>query len=186
MQISTDQVFDGTKKTPYIESDQPNPINVYGKSKWLAEQLIKNFCNRYYIIRTSRIFSPYGENFVTTFFNKVKNNQPLRIIDGEISSPTYSKDLALSIYYILNTRKYGTYHITNSGYCNWLEFAKAIVKNMDENNIKLINVSPEKANRFAPRPEFSVLNNEKVARVLKNHLPPWEEALAECMKRINY
>ena len=181
VQFSTDQVFDGEKTRFYKENDLPNPINIYGKTKYFGEQLIKNFCKKYFIIRTSRVFSIYDDNFFSIVFEKIQKKQPVTIIDDQIGSPTYVKDLIHGLKLLLSTKHYGIYHITNRGYCSWLDFGNQIVKNL-ELSIQLETISSDKAKQLARRPQKVILSNEKIGRLVKWRIPTWEDALERCMK----
>ncbi|MBU0549327.1 MAG: dTDP-4-dehydrorhamnose reductase, partial [Candidatus Omnitrophica bacterium] len=132
--ISTDYVFDGKKSIPYTESDIPNPVNIYGKSKLEGEEIIRNNLTKYFILRTSWLFGPRGKNFVSTILQKAKENDRLQVVDDQVGSPTYTLDLADAIRFLLSTLNsqllsgyYGIYHITNAGSCSWYEFAKEII-----------------------------------------------------------
>ena len=130
--ISTDYVFDGSKGEPYTEEDVPDPINVYGVSKYAGEILTRNICDRYYIVRVASLFgiagaSGKGGNFVETMIKKGKSGDELYVVDDITMSPTYTKDAAVAIEKILSYKlPYGIYHVTNEGCCTWYEFAKAI------------------------------------------------------------
>ncbi|MBN1385126.1 MAG: dTDP-4-dehydrorhamnose reductase [Elusimicrobia bacterium] len=132
--ISTDYVFDGEKKEPYVEFDKTNPQSIYGKSKYFGESIVQQLLNRFFIIRTSWLYGKNGKNFVKTILNLAKEKEELKIVNDQFGSPTYTKDLAeairtlLTAYCSLSTGLYGIYHITNSGSCSWYEFAKEIVK----------------------------------------------------------
>lgn len=138
LHFSTDYVFDGRKNSPYIESDTPNPLNVYGVSKLSGEYFIRNISNRFLIIRTSGLYgsagsSGKGSNFIETMLKLAKEKKPIRVVDDQVLTPTYTRDLAENIRELLKTREYGIFHITNNGQCSWFEFAKEIFKLADLN-----------------------------------------------------
>jgi dTDP-4-dehydrorhamnose reductase len=181
MHISTDYVFDGRKKEPYIENDIPNPLNVYGNSKLAGEYFVRNTFENHYIIRSSSLFgaagaSGKGGNFVETMIKKAHNNEEIKVVDDMIMSPTYTKDAASMIKNVHSRMlPFGIYHVANSGICTWYEFARAIFETLGIET----NVSPTKTNNLqskARRPMFSPLVSTK----LKNYgleMENWEEAL---------
>ncbi|MFH1507988.1 MAG: dTDP-4-dehydrorhamnose reductase [Candidatus Omnitrophota bacterium] len=181
--ISTDYVFDGKKSIPYTESDTPNPLNIYGKSKLEGEEIIRNNLTKYFILRTSWLFGPNGKNFVSTILQKAKENDRLQVVDDQVGSPTYTLDLADAIRFLLSTLNsqllsgyYGIYHITNAGSCSWYEFAKEIIflKQLDT---RILPVSTAEYKRPARRPMMSALDNSKLIAAFKLKLRPWQEAL---------
>jgi len=132
--ISTDYVFDGEKKKPYIETDPPHPINIYGQSKLAGEKIIQSLLDKYLILRTSWLFGPKGRNFVTTILKMAEENKVLKVTSDQLGSRTYTLDLAeaintllLSIDFLDSSSNYGIYHITNSGSCSRYEYAKKII-----------------------------------------------------------
>lgn len=182
---STDYIFDGVKKDGYTESDTPNPLSQYGKSKLMGEEKIlrykiqdTNF--RYYIIRTSRLFGPSGggkKSFVDKMLEEAKKSEMIEAIDETESSPTYVVDLAqATIEMIKNQVPFGIYHRANSGYATWYEWAKKIFELVGQ-KAKLTPVSAAKFNFIAPRPAQSVLISTKLPP-----LRPWEDALKEYIK----
>ncbi|QJA05888.1 dTDP-4-dehydrorhamnose reductase [Thermosulfurimonas marina] len=180
--ISTDYVFDGakiTEKEPYTEEDLPNPINIYGISKYAGELIVKNYLDKYYIVRVASLYgkagaSGKGGNFVYTILKKAKAGEPLRVVDDIFMSPTYTLDAAREIWkLILEERPFGTYHVTNLGYCSWYEFAKKILEYAGVD----ASIEPVKHTEFktkAKRPLWSPLKSVKGIE-----LRPWEEALKE-------
>ncbi len=178
--ISTDYVFDGEKiktKEPYYENDIPNPINVYGISKLAGEYIVRNYLEKYYIIRTSSLYgvagaSGKGGNFPYTILKKAKAGEKLKVVDDIYMVPTHTYDLSQGIWkLILEEYPYGIYHITHTGYCSWYEFAKKILEFAGLN----IEVEPVKHSEFpmkAKRPLWSVLGTRKGIS-----LGPWEEGL---------
>ncbi len=124
--ICTDYVFDGTKGNSYYEYDQTNPLSVYGKTKLAGEVYIRDILNKFYIVRTSWLYGFHGPNFVTTMLNLAESNETISVVDDQIGSPTYTVDLAAAIRELIKKPVYGIYHITNSDYCSWYEYAKEI------------------------------------------------------------
>ncbi|MGY6210918.1 dTDP-4-dehydrorhamnose reductase [Cytobacillus firmus] len=182
--ISTDYVFDGNSKAEYQENVIPNPQSIYGMSKWLGEQLTINLCNGT-VIRTSWLYGHGGKNFVNTLINLAYRDKEIRVVNDQIGSPTYVNDLAETIIRLLD-KKNGIYHVTNSGYCSWYDFAKAIFieKNFDHNKIKPI--SSENFGAIAQRPKFSVLGHNSLIREGINPLRHWKEALKDYIRKENF
>lgn len=180
--ISTDYVFDGTKDGEYTENDETNPINIYGESKLAGEKYVQEILDKYYIVRTSWVFNINGKNFIETMLRLSKANNQLSIVNDQIGSPTYTKDLSRLLVDMLETSKYGLYHATNEGYCSWYEFADTIFKLANINiDIKAIN-SNEYASR-AKRPLNSKLSKNKLIEYGFKPLPHWEDALKDYLIR---
>ena len=180
--ISTDYVFDGTKDGEYTENDETNPINIYGESKLAGEKYVQEILDKYYIVRTSWVFNINGKNFIETMLRLSKANNQLSIVNDQIGSQTYTKDLSRLLVDMLETSKYGLYHATNEGYCSWYEFANTIFKLANINiDIKAIN-SNEYASR-AKRPMNSKLSKDKLIEYGFKPLPHWEDALKDYLIR---
>lgn len=156
--ISSDYVFDGTNVKPYKEYDSVDPLNVYGKSKLLGENLVKEMLQRHCIVRTSWLYGPNGRNFVTTMLQMGQKMKELKVVKDQIGSPTYTVDLAEGIAKLINGPYYGTYHVTNSGECSWYDLAREIFQ-LTGVDIKVNPTTTEEFNRPAPRPAYSVLDN---------------------------
>lgn len=180
--ISTDFVFDGTKREPYLESDQSNPLNVYGKSKLRGERYVQTLLNKYFIVRTSWLFGGNGRNFVETILRLAKEKDKLNIVDDQVGSPTYTKDLAYEIKRLIKANSYGIYHISNNGSCSWYEFAKEIFKVTNLNHIKVIPVKSAELNRPAPRPSYSVLKNYRLELTIGDEMRRWQGALNDYLQ----
>jgi len=180
--ISTDYVYDGKKSSPYFEYDAVNPLSVYGRSKLEGENFIKSLASKYYIIRTSWLFGKNGKNFVRTMFELSKTRDTLNIVNDQIGSPTYSLDLAKAIKQLIESRYYGTYHLTNDGHCSWFDFAKETFEIAGITHMKLIPITTEELGRPAPRPKNSVL--EKFYWKLNGfeELRSYKDAVAEYIK----
>ena len=176
--ISTDYVFEGSKKSPLVEEDKIGPKTVYGKTKLEGEKFIQENCKKYFIIRTAWLFGINGKNFVQTMLNLSKNQKEIRVVNDQVGSPTFSYDLAISIKELLNSDKYGIYHLTNKGECSWYEFAKKIFE-LSKIDIKVIPVCSEEYPRPAPRPHYSVLSNQKWINSGFTPMRNYEDALNE-------
>ena len=178
--ISTDYVFKGDKKTPYREDDTTNPTNIYGKSKFLGEQYTKDFCSRYFIIRTAWLYGD-GNNFVKTMLRLSESKKEINVVDDQVGSPTSTKELAVCVLNLINTEYYGTYHGTNNGFCSWYEFAKKIfeIKNID---VKVNPITSDKFPSKVNRPSYSVLDNFMLKLIDLDNFKHWEEALEEYLR----
>ena len=176
--ISTDYVFEGNKKTPLVEEDKIGPRTVYGKTKLEGEKFIQENCKKYFIIRTAWLFGINGKNFVQTMLNLSKNQKEIRVVNDQIGSPTSSYDLDISIKELLNSDKYGIYHLTNKGECSWYEFAKKLFE-LSKIDVKVIPVTSEEYPRPAPRPHYSVLSNQKWINSGFTPMRNYEDALNE-------
>lgn len=180
--ISTDYVFDGEKKTPYLETDLPRPQSIYGISKLAGEDGIRNILQKHFIIRSAGLFGAAGcmgkggGNFVEMMINKADQQLEIRVVDDEVLSPTYTLDLAEKIYELVQTDKYGIYHIVNHQTCSWYQFAVKVFEYLGKD----IKVTPIKASEYktrAKRPHYSVLKNAALAELCMDDLRSWEEAL---------
>jgi dTDP-4-dehydrorhamnose reductase len=170
--LSTDYVFNGTKKEGYKEDDEPSPINVYGESKLLGEKLIQQNTDKFYIFRTSWLFGMQGRNFVKTMLELANKEKEIKVVDDQFGKPTYSADLAKGIYDFIHKvggemPEAGIFHLTNEGTTSWYEFAKNIfeIKGL---KVKLIPISSDELSRPARRPTFSILLNTKLPK-LRHH-----------------
>lgn len=174
--ISTDYVFDGTKDGEYTEEDIPNPINVYGKTKYEGERYVQELLEKYYIVRISWVFGENGNNFIDTMLRLSKDRDEINVINDQLGSPTYTKDLALLLVDMIESNKYGIYHATNEGYCTWYEFAKEIFKvaNID---IKINPICTSEYPTKATRPMNSKMSKNKLSKNEFNKLNNWKESL---------
>lgn len=177
--ISTDYVFDGSKRTPYTESDRPNPINIYGNSKLHAEKFVELACERYFILRTSWLYGKTGSNFVTKVASLASQKEEISVVDDQFGSPTYTLDLARFIGQVMLTDHYGLYHASNRGYCSRFEFAQAILQTLQLDHVRLVPVSSDVFATPAERPAYSVFDDEAIRRNRLPRLRPWKEALTD-------
>lgn len=178
LHVSTDYVFDGKKLTPYVETDETNPINVYGASKLKGEEYIKDICDKYFIIRASWLYSQYGHNFLKSILKFSKEKDTLTITTEQTGSPTNANDLAEVLLQIIDTnfKKYGIYHYCNDGKATWYDFAKSIITFSGLSN-KVNVVETDYYPTFAKRPINSVLNTNKIKTALLIKQYPWKESL---------
>ena len=176
--VSTDFVFDGEKNEPYTETDVANPISVYGASKLQGEVEIQQALKEYFIIRTSWLYSEYGNNFMKTMLRLAETRDGISVVSDQIGTPTYAGDLAEIIIQIINTKteKYGIYHYSNEGVASWFEFAKEIFK-LTKNKTKVNPIPSIEYLTSAKRPKYSVLDKKKIIDVFKIDIPFWRESL---------
>lgn len=185
--ISTDYVFDGTKDTPYLEEDETNPKSVYGKTKYLGEkETLKN--PKHFIARISWVFGKNGSNFVKTMLRLGETHDTLNVVDDQVGSPTYTVDLAKCLVDMAETEKYGTYHITNEGFCSWAEFAETIFA-LAGKEVKVNKVTTEAyleltKTKQAYRPRNSRLSKEKLEANGFLRLPSYQDALKRYLKEL--
>jgi dTDP-4-dehydrorhamnose reductase len=177
--ISTDYVFSGRKRSPYVESDSPHPLNVYGQSKWEGEQFVEQACSRYLVLRTSWLYGRVGKNFVKTILNKATQGEELRVVNDQVGCPTYAKDLAMAIAALIKKEAFGLYHAAGQGTCSWFEFAEEAIK-LSGISKKVAPIGSKNLNRPARRPRYSALNPQKL-NGLGIYLRPWRDALQECI-----
>ena len=176
--ISTDFVFDGTKGSPYLETDETNPLSVYGKSKLKGEIEIQQILNKYFIIRTSWLYSEYGHNFMKTMLHLAKTHKDISVVNDQIGSPTYAGDLAEVIIHLIDskTKLYGIYNYSNLGEISWHDFAGAILKLVKTSTI-LHAINTDDYPTLAKRPEYSVLDKTKIIKMLNTPIPYWDKQL---------
>lgn len=185
--ISTDYVFDGKgifnngELIPYREYDLPNPINVYGKTKLLGENYIRELCSKYFIIRTSWLYGENGNNFVKTIIKAAKEKGKLQVVNDQIGNPTNAEDLANHILKIALTDEYGIYHCTGNGITSWYDFACRIVE-YARIDCTVESVTSGKFIRKAKRPSYSCLDNMMLRSTIGDNMRNWEEALYDFIK----
>jgi len=183
--VSTDFVFDGTSNIPYTEEHETKPLSVYGKTKLEGEIAISSILKEYFILRTSWLYSEYGNNFMKTMLRLSKDRNELGIISDQIGNPTYAKDLAKVVVHIIksNSNEFGVYHYSNEGVASWYDFAKAI---FEITNTKIVtNAIPTSAYPTpAKRPRFSVMDKTKLKNNLGIEIPYWRNSLKEAISLI--
>jgi dTDP-4-dehydrorhamnose reductase len=190
--ISTDYVFDGESNKPYVETDKTSPINVYGKTKLAGEKALQEVMpDNAIIIRTSWVYSEYGNNFVKTMLRLGKERDEINIVSDQIGSPTYATDLAEAILAIINNKDYQNeensteiYHYSNEGDISWYEFAKEVFK-IERVECKVAPITTQQYPTLARRPNFSTLNKRKIKKdfdIIK--ILSWKNSLKQCLIRI--
>lgn len=181
--FSTDYVFGADKKRnrPYREDDLPGPVNTYGVTKLASEYLVQSFCERHFIVRTSGLFGIVGSsgksgNFVETMLKLANGGEKIKVVNDQILSPTYTKNLALQLELLLKTKKYGLYHCVSNESCSWFEFAKEIFK-LCGIKADINPVSSKTFKRVANRPGYSALANNKITKLGINVMNNWRDNL---------
>ena len=183
LHISTDFVFDGTKKAPYNEFDLPNPNGIYGKTKLEGEKAIQGVFDNYFIIRTSWVYSEFGNNFMKTMLRLASERDQISVVNDQIGTPTHALDLAEALLKIIQStdqnpleNNFGIFNYSNEGQCSWYDFAKEIFR---INNVS-INLHPTSTSFYptpAKRPAYSVLDKSKIKKVFGVEIKNWEEIL---------
>lgn len=187
--LSTDYVFGGEtepRAAPYTEFDTPVPLSTYGKSKLAGENLVRYFCLRHFVVRASGLFgvtgsSGKGGNFVETMLRLSKERDELRVVNDQVFSPTYTRDLAQKIAQLMVTEHYGIFHITNRGSCSWYEFAVEILR-LAGIKTPVIPITSDQYPQKARRPRYSVLDNYHLRLLGLDDMRPWQEALRDYLR----
>lgn len=186
VQVSTDYVFDGTKHTPYSETDPTCPDSVYGRTKLEGEQLVRQHCERAMIVRTAWLYSIFGNNFVKTMIRLGKEKTELGVIFDQIGTPTYARDLAVAIMTAVEKGIIpGIYHFSNEGVTSWYDFTKAIHRIAGISGCHVRPIHTEEYPTPARRPHYSVLDKTKIKATYNIEVPYWEESLAECISKLD-
>jgi dTDP-4-dehydrorhamnose reductase len=174
--ISTNEVFDGNNTGTVHEYDAARPINAYGHSKWVGEQIIRDHLTRFYIVRTSWLFAHGGGNFVQKMIELAQNGGPLKVVVNEVAAPTYTSDLAEGIVALIETDAYGIYHLVNEGRASRWHFARSILDMIGCEEVLIEKITIAEFARPSTPPEYSVLGNNAAA-ALGIRLRPWQDAL---------
>lgn len=182
--FSTDYIFNGLKMGCYTEEDSPDPINYYGYTKYLGEKIVETY-NRHYILRISWVFGENGKNFVKTMRSLSKTKNEIRVVNDQIGTPTYAKDIANNLLEIIKKADYGIYNLTNQGFCSWYEFAIAIFEK-SHMDIKVLPVTSAEYCAKAKRPLNSKLSKDKLVNNFNVVLPHWNDALDDYLSRIQF
>jgi len=179
--FSTDYVFDGSERRPYAESDLPRPLNVYGVSKLAGEHMLRLTWERHFVIRTCGLYGVAGSagkggNFVETMLKKASEAAPIRVVNDQVLTPTFTEDLAEAVSKLISTEAYGLYHVSAEGECSWYEFARKIFE-FEKLKVDLRSVSSAEFSSPVQRPAYSVLSKQKLSR-LGIAMKTWQEGLA--------
>ncbi|MCL6217385.1 dTDP-4-dehydrorhamnose reductase [Zunongwangia pacifica] len=184
--ISTDFVFSGEHSLPYLEDDKTNPLGVYGKTKLDGESRIQQNIKQFFIIRTSWLYSEFGNNFLKSMLNYGRKKQQLSVVYDQVGTPTYAMDLADLILKIIHSgsKNYGIYHFSNEGVASWYDFAFCIFK-LAGINCDLIPIRSSEYLTAAKRPSFSVLDKSKVKNTFQLKIAHWQQSLSRAIKNID-
>ena len=179
--FSTDYVFDGSERRPYAESDLPRPLNVYGVSKLAGEHMLRLTWERHFVIRTCGLYGVAGSagkggNFVETMLKKASEAAPVRVVNDQVLTPTFTGDLAEAVSKLIRTEAYGLYHVSAQGECSWYEFARKIFE-FEKLKVDLRPVSSTEFSSPVQRPAYSVLSKQKLSQ-LRIAMKAWQEGLA--------
>ena len=182
LHVSTDYIFDGRRTRPYVEKDHPDPLGVYGASKLQGEKSVRAEGGHFLVARTQSLFGRNGPNFVRAIAKKlVEKGGPLRVVDDQVSAPTYTVHLAEAFVQMMKLSKEGIVHITASGECSWFEFARAIVDRVKPGE-EVIPIKSSELGRPAPRPGYSVLDNSLYISWTRHPMPTWQEGMDAYLK----
>ena len=181
VQVSTDYVFSGVGDTPLSEFDIPMPNSIYGKTKLMGENFVKDFSTKYFIVRTAWLYGHVGKNFVYTMINLGKQMNEIQVVNDQKGNPTNANDLAYHILKLILTEEYGVYHCTGNGECTWYEFAKLIMELSGE-ECEVHPCTSEEYKTPAKRPEYSSLDNMMLRNTIGDEMRPWQDALKGFLK----
>jgi dTDP-4-dehydrorhamnose reductase len=192
MHFSTDFVFDGLKHSPYFESDATSPLNFYGQTKLDGENAILSIMKfNAIIIRTSWLYSEFGNNFVATILKLTQKNSNLNIVSDQIGTPTYAGDLGQAILQIIKSDKFNVlekasevYHYSNEGECSWYDFAKEVVK-ISGVKCTLSPIKTEDYPTAAQRPKYALMSKKKISKEFDLKIIPWKDSLKYCMNNLS-
>ncbi|TGE07810.1 dTDP-4-dehydrorhamnose reductase [Hymenobacter fodinae] len=185
IQISTDFVFAGTGNQPLTETDEAAPISVYGLTKLEGEQVISEYTEKFFVLRTSWLYSEYANNFVKTMLKYGRERDEMKVIWDQVGTPTYAIDLAGCILTIIETQnqQYGIYHYSNEGLTSWYDFAKAIFE-LSNTTVRTLPIRTAEYPTKATRPAYSVMDKSKAKAQLGVAIPHWRDSLELCLSRL--
>ena len=187
--LSTDYVFDGKASRPYLEDDAPNPLNVYGHSKLMGEQRVREACANHLILRTAWVYAATGQNFVRTMLRLAQSNDEVRVVDDQFGSPTSADFIAEMILHVLPSLggRFGTYHLVAAGEVSWFGFAERIFAGAKLRGLPVARVEPVSSDQWparAERPRRSVLAMDKFQRTFDVEMPDWQALLETVLDEI--
>ena len=185
--FSTDYVFDGKKGTPYREDDLPNPLNVYGVSKLAGEYFVRSILDEYFLVRTCGLYGAagcwgQGTNFIESVIKAEESGKPLKVVNDQCLTPTSTAELAQKVSELIETPRFGLYHLTNEGQCTWFEFAKKIFFLLRK-EVQITPLGSEDYGAPAKRPSFSVLENKKARDIDLTPFSDWQTALKDYLEQ---
>ena len=187
VQVSTDYVFSGVGEAPLKECDLVAPVSVYGKTKLLGEEFVRDFSTKYYIVRTAWLYGYVGHNFVYTMMKLGKDRDTLNVVNDQLGNPTHANDLAYHILKLIQTEEYGVYHCTGKGECSWYNFASEIMKLSGRNCTVNPCTSEEYKSMYpnsADRPAYSSLDNMMLRCTIGDEMRDWKDALKIFMDNV--
>ena len=184
VQVSTDYVFSGVGTIALKEYDETKPYSVYGKTKLVGENFVKNFSSKHFIVRTAWLYGYEGNNFVYTIMKAGKDRGELKVVDDQRGNPTNAEDLAHHILKLIGTEEYGVYHCTGTGECSWYDFACKIIE-YAKIDCKVNPCTSDEYKRPAKRPEFSSLDNMMLRCTVGDEMRNWEDALRVFIDKIS-
>ncbi len=182
--VSTDYVFSGEGDMPFETDSSAMPCNYYGETKLAGEKAVVENCEKYFIVRISWVFGENGKNFVKTMLRLSKERDEITVVNDQIGSPTYTKDLSKLLCRMIVTEKYGIYHATNEGFCSWAEYASKIME-LSGAETKIIPVPGSEYKSVAKRPQNSRLSKRSLDDNGFDRLPHWQDALERFLNNIN-
>ncbi len=177
--ISTDYLFDGRKRSPYVEDDPPNPLSIYGLTKLAGEVAVRRHAPRHLIVRTAWLFGPGKTNFVREMARRAVGRIMVRVVDDQVGTPTYTPHLAGAVRRLCEAGAVGVVNAVNAGQCSWFELTREIYRLSEADPALVEKITTAELDRPARRPAFSVLSTARLIGLLGEGLPPWEEALKE-------
>lgn len=187
LHLSTDYVFDGTHYKPYVETDIPRPLSIYGNTKLAGEKAVLANAKHAAIVRTSWLYSSYGNNFVKTMLRLGSERSEIKVVCDQIGSPTYAADLAEAVLQLaakhLKIQKVKIYHYANEGIASWYDFAKEILHDMHPQCV-VLPISGKDYPTLATRPYYSVLSKDKIKEDFAIRIPYWKDSLQLCLKKL--
>lgn len=182
--ISTDFVFSGEGERPWETDDAAGPISVYGRTKYEGEDEVKSRLDKFFIVRISWVFGKNGNNFVKTMLRIGKETGAVKVVDDQIGSPTYTRDMAVLLADMVQTEKYGVYHASNEGFCSWYDFAKEIFRLAGMDDVSVMPITSDQFPAKAKRPFNSRMSKEKLVKEGFNKLPSWQDALKRYLQEL--
>jgi dTDP-4-dehydrorhamnose reductase len=187
LNVSTDYVFDGTKTSPYVETDVTNPMGVYGASKLQGENLCLHYAPDSIVVRTSWVYSQHGHNFVKTMLRLMGERDSINVVNDQHGNPTYAIDLATALLQIIHLPNAagGIYHFSNSGPITWYQLARAI-KELTGSQCQINPITTDQYPTPAKRPAWSVLSNEKIQQTFEIAQQDWHVSLQQCLKALGH
>ena len=189
LHMSTDYVFDGSKQAPYVESDCPMPLNVYGNTKLAGEYFVRTLARKHFVIRVSGLYGANpcrakgGDNFVRLMLRLSKERDEIRVVDDEVLTPTYTVDVARQLVAMSRSDRYGLYHATAQGSCSWYRFAAKIFE-LSGTKVKLSVARSDEFPKKVPRPKYSVLENAALKATGQDLMPDWADGLKRYLASI--